>query len=186
MSEEISGPVLLTIARDAIAARLGGPPCRIPSFAWLEVPRAVFVTIRKGTRLHGCIGTTEPSRTLGEAVARNARLAAFEDPRTRPLEPEELAEVRIEVSILGAPEPIAFSDEASARAALRPHVDGVVLSHGHRRGLFLPQVWSTLPEPKAFLDALKEKAGLPADLWDDAIELSRFEVVAFHEPGYRE
>lgn len=186
MTEALSGPVLLSIARDAIAARLGGPPCRIPNHPWLAVPRAVFVTIRKGTRLHGCIGTTEPSRTLGEAVARNARLAAFEDPRTRPLEPEELPEVRIEVSILGAPEPVPFDDEVSARAALRPHVDGVVLSHGHHRGLFLPQVWSSLPDPKAFLNALKEKAGLPADFWDDGIELSRFGVVAFHEPGYQE
>ncbi len=39
-------------------------------------------------------------------------------------------------------------------------IDGVVLERARHRATFLPQVWEQLPEPRAFMRALKRKAGL--------------------------
>ena len=57
---------------------------------------------------------------------------------------------------------------------LSPGSDGVVLRWGRQRATYLPQVWDSLPEPEAFLASLKRKAGLPADFWDDQIQLERY------------
>ena len=120
-------------------------------------------------------------RSTVELLGFHAPLAAFHDPRTRALRPDELDLVRFSVSILGPCTPLPFSNQADARARLRPRVDGVILAwHGHR-GLFLPKVWESLPEPAAFLDNLKRKAGLAPDFWHPDIELERFEVLEFDE-----
>jgi AmmeMemoRadiSam system protein A len=181
---ELEGDVLLAIARGAVAEKFGATKMVIPERAWLSKLAATFVTIMtmdEGERLHGCIGTLEPRRSLLEDLRHNAVMAAFHDPRTRPLRADELERVTFSVSILGPRSPIEFDDEADARAQLRPRVDGVVLSFAGYRGLFLPQVWDTLPEPGAFLDNLKRKAGLASRFWDDRIELERFEVTKFAE-----
>lgn len=184
MTSTAQGAALLRLAREAIRARLQGGQVALPAEAWLEEPRAAFVTVRKGKSLHGCIGTIEASRPLGATVARNAVLAAFEDPRSRPLSARELDEVRLEVSLLSPPEPLPIRDLADACAKLRPGVDGVVLAWGRHRGVFLPQVWGSLPEPRDFLFALTEKAGLRG--WRDDITLERFSVEKFTEQGYAE
>ena len=85
------------------------------------------------------------------------------------------------MSLLSPTEPIAFDDEASAIAALRPHIDGVVFEFGRHRGLFLPQVWEELPKPAEFMAHLKNKAGLPMDFWKDGVRLSRFTVSKWKE-----
>ncbi len=55
-----------------------------------------------------------------------------------------------------------------------PFEDGIILSDGNRRGLFLPQVWDQLPDPKDFLAHLKRKAGLPIDHWSTTMQAQRF------------
>ena len=42
------------------------------------------------------------------------------------------------------------------------------------RALFLPQVWQSLADPRAFLSQLKLKAGLAADYWGPDVEAWRF------------
>lgn len=181
------GNRLLEIARAAVTARLGGTPERVPRVRWLDEPGAAFVTLRReGGRLHGCIGNVEPEEGLGDTVAKNATLAAFEDPRSRPLRPSELEDVRFEVSVLGPPSPLPVASEHDAWEKLRPGIDGVILSRGAKRALFLPQVWRSLPDPREFLAKLKAKAGLPPTYWDDKMELETFQVESFAEPGYPE
>jgi uncharacterized protein len=53
---------------------------------------ACFVTLKKNNELRGCIGSIIPHRSLSEDIKMNGRNAAFEDPRFRPLTPEELTE----------------------------------------------------------------------------------------------
>lgn len=184
MISQHQGETLLRIARESLASRFGSPSPVIPSEPWLNEPRGAFVTVRSGPRLHGCIGTIEPVRSLGATVARNAELASFEDPRSRPLTRDELEQVRLEVSVLSRPEPLPIRGLEDACAKLRPHVDGVVLVWGRHRGVFRPQVWGSLPDPRDFLHALTEKAGLRG--WRDDITLERFAVEKFTEPGYAE
>lgn len=175
------GQALLTIARHAIAQRLDQPVTPIVPGPELSRPGATFVTLTQNGTLRGCIGSLEAYRPLAIDVAENALAAAFSDPRFAPLAAEELGRTRVEVSLLTAAEPLEFSDEADALQKLRPGIDGVILTHGHRRSTFLPQVWETLREPRLFLAQLKQKAGLPPTFWDEQIALARYGVQKWKE-----
>lgn len=175
------GPTLLRIARGAIAEQLGLAGSAVPQASWLEEPVATFVTLHRLGQLRGCMGTLEPRRPLRENVAENARQAAFHDPRFPPLARSEFDDLRVEVSLLSALEPLPFTSQAHLLTLLRPQVDGLVLEWQGLQGAFLPQVWDQLPKPEAFLAHLKRKAGLPAAFWDDGIRITRFTVLQFHE-----
>ncbi|TAM46641.1 MAG: AmmeMemoRadiSam system protein A [Gammaproteobacteria bacterium] len=168
---------LLELAGSAIEKGLGGERLTVCATDYpepLRAPRATFVTLHVGGELRGCIGTLEVRRTLVEDVAHNARAAAFEDPRFPPLAPAEFGRLDIHISVLSAPEPVAFASEEDLLRQLRPRVDGLILQAGLRRGTFLPSVWEQLPEPREFLRHLKRKAGLPADYWAADIRVSRY------------
>jgi AmmeMemoRadiSam system protein B/AmmeMemoRadiSam system protein A len=175
------GPALLVRARNAIAARLGQPTQAEPAHPALNQPGATFVTLTQGGALRGCIGSLQAHRPLDQDVRANAVAAAFSDPRFAPLKAEELARTRVEVSLLTAPQPMTFSDEADALRQLRPNVDGVIFIAGQRRSTFLPQVWEQLPQPRQFMAHLKQKAGLPADYWSSEVQLQRYEVQKWKE-----
>ena len=76
------GRDLLELARAAIEGRTARPAAS----AALTGPGATFVTLTRGGKLRGCIGSLEPWRPLVEDVRSNARAAAFRDPRFPPLE----------------------------------------------------------------------------------------------------
>ena len=175
------GPTLIAIGRGAIAAELGRKAIPFEAAPWLEEPAATFVTLHRLGQLRGCMGTLEPRRPLGEDVAENARQAAFHDPRFPPLARSEFTDLRVEVSLLSALEPLPFNSQAHLLTLLRPEEDGLVLEWQGLRGAFLPQVWEQLPEPEDFLAHLKRKAGLPMAFWDDGIRITRFTVTRFHE-----
>ncbi len=181
MTADDLGAALLRLARNAIGERLGLPPTPVAQHAAFTQPAATFVTLTREGQLRGCIGSLQAQRPLAADVAENALAAAFRDPRFAPLTAEEWPRVRVEVSLLAAAEPLAFSDEAEALAKLRPHRDGLILTHGNRRATFLPQVWEALPQPRDFLRQLKLKAGLPGDFWDARIALARYAVQKWKE-----
>lgn len=181
---ELDGRALLHRARHAVRMHLGYEDPPLPRAPVGEPLAALFVTIRRHDgQLHGCIGTVDATLPLSVAVEKYAVLAAFDDPRTRRLRPEEIDDVVFEVSVLTAPVPLPCEGEEDACRKLVPGVDGVVLTAGARRGLFLPQVWESLPDPHAFLRQLHVKAGLPGR-WDPRTQLERFTVQKFHEPGF--
>jgi hypothetical protein len=72
--------------------------------------------------------------------------------------------------------PIAAPNEAELVAQLRPGIDGLVIDDGLRRATFLPAVWNALPDPGAFLHALRRKAGMPAGVWPATLRAWRYEV----------
>jgi len=196
---EYAGPVLISLARSAIATTLGlsnpvspntqmklvpnvnMPPLNAENEDWLSEKGASFVTLRMGGDLRGCIGSLVAYQPLRDDVRQNARAAAFEDPRFYPLSTEEFDHVHIEVSVLSAPEPMHFSSREEALDMLRPGVDGVILSAARRRATFLPQVWEELPDPEEFISHLLRKAGLPPTFWDDSVRIERYTVTAFEE-----
>lgn len=137
-------------------------------------PGASFVTLRLEGELRGCTGTLEPVRPLVCDVSHNAFRSAFGDPRFRPLGPTELPQLAIHIAVLGPLEPLAASSEAALLEALRPGVDGLVLREGSRAATFLPAVWESLPEPRSFLQHLRQKAGLPPDYWSSTLRFERY------------
>lgn len=145
----------------------------------VRAPGACFVTLHRHGELRGCIGSLEARRALVVDVAENAYAAAFCDPRFAPLRADELADLELHISVLSAPTPLAFRDEADLLRQLRPGVDGLILTVDGRRGTFLPSVWESLPRPEQFLAQLKRKAGLPADFWSPAVRVQRYTTEAF-------
>jgi hypothetical protein len=160
--------LLLDLARRSLRAaaegRPGpGEPPGLP--ASLRTDRGCFVTLSRRGVLRGCIGHILPVEPLWKAVADNARAAALEDTRFRPVGRDEVDGLRIEVSVLTVPRPLAFASPEDFLSRLRPGLDGVVLRRGGLEATFLPQVWAEIPGKEAFLSELSRKAGGPADLW---------------------
>ncbi len=180
-ADDDPGPALLARARNAIAAQLGQALQAEPEHPALTHPGATFVTLTQNGALRGCIGSLQAHRSLDQDVRANAVAAAFRDPRFTPLTVEELPRTRVEVSLLTAPAPMSFRDEADALRQLRPNVDGVIFAAAGRRSTFLPQVWEQLPDPRQFMAHLKQKAGLSADYWGPEVELQRYEVRKWKE-----
>ncbi|PKQ17720.1 MAG: AmmeMemoRadiSam system protein A [Actinobacteria bacterium HGW-Actinobacteria-8] len=178
-----AGEILIPIARAAITSELGEPahyPSEQP--AWLLAPGASFVTLTKARSLRGCIGSLEARLPLGDDVQANAVAAAVRDPRFPPLDPSELNQVAVEVSVLSPPSPLAAAGFSGAYAALRPGIDGVILELGSRhRATFLPQVWEELPNPADFLRHLWLKAGVEPGVWHAGTRLHTYTVKAWHE-----
>lgn len=150
---------LLGLARESLAAHFRGEPAprlasdRAETFGQ---PRGLFVTLRIGGELRGCIGTLAPDGDLARSVPRYARSAAFEDPRFPPLEASELPLCVIEISVLSPPRPV--EDLAQVEVGR----DGLIIEAGGRKGLLLPQVateWGF--DRDRFLEEVARKAGLP-------------------------
>jgi AmmeMemoRadiSam system protein A len=143
----------------------------------LREPGAVFVTLKVGGRLRGCIGSLSPRRALAEDVAHNARAAAFRDPRFSPLARSEIPAVDLHLSILTPLVPLEVETREELLSALRPGVDGLVLHDPPNRSTFLPQVWESLPDPDDFVGALFVKGGLPRDHWSSTVQVHRYSIV---------
>lgn len=141
----------------------------------LAAPGACFVTLKKAGQLRGCIGSIISHAPLATDLCENAFKAAFRDPRFAGLSRAEIGDdLELSISVLSPPQPFGFADEADLISKLTPFEDGIILADGNRRGLFLPQVWDQLPDPKDFLAHLKRKAGLAMDHWSPNMRAERF------------
>lgn len=145
---------------------------------------ASFVSLKsEDGHLRGCIGSIVAHKPLAADIAESAFKAAFQDPRFSPLTAEDWPAMRLSIAILSDPVPWPVTDEDEAVRQLRPGVDGVILHAGEARGVFLPVVWQSIPEPREFLMRLKQKAGLPANGWEATFKLYRFRTSDITEPG---
>ncbi len=141
-----------------------------------------FVTLRIDGELRGCVGGLIATQPLIDDVREHAKAAAFEDFRFPSLRREELAFIKIEISLLTEPIPLEYSTSDELLSLLRPRIDGVVLRYGNKRATFLPQVWETLPDPASFLCHLCQKMGVDPFLWKDRkLEVNIYQVEEFHE-----
>ncbi len=167
---------LMAVARHAIAAAVTRTSA-VPLAATLRLPDAsgVFVTIRCGGALRGCLGTIRDGLDLWEAVMRCAIDAATVDRRFSPVGPHELHELSVEISILGPLEAIDPNPDAFTLG-----VHGLVVEANRRRGLLLPQVaveWGWTAEE--FLRRTSAKAGLQPNAWQRGARVYRFAAEVF-------
>lgn len=127
----------------------------------------VFVSLKIGGMLRGCIGTFEPAQSnVAEEIIANAISSATRDPRFPPVIPAELADLEYSVDVLTKPEPVASEDE------LDPKRYGAIVECGGRRGLLLPDLEGV--DTVAYqIDICRSKAGI---LPHEPVKLYRFEV----------
>jgi len=143
---------------------------------------AAFVTLTRNGRLRGCIGHVEANLPLCACVWQMAAFAALHDMRFRPVQPDELDDIHIEISVLTPLQIVGDADE------IRVGRDGLVVSGRRARGLLLPQVaaergW-TVAE---FLQQTCRKAGLPPDAWEeDDVTVYRFQADVFNQDQFED
>jgi AmmeMemoRadiSam system protein A len=128
---------------------------------FLESARyGVFVSLHTAAELRGCIGSCTPDQSLSLMVVDLTEAAACRDPRMKPVTPDELIVIRIEISVLS---PLERTDDP---LALQPGKHGLYIACGARRGVLLPQVavergW----DMETFLEQGCRKAGLEKTAW---------------------
>ena len=171
----------LELARKAVVEAVSCQklPDPIPQEGIFRVRRGVFVTLHVRGQLQGCIGVTEPSEPLGEAIVRCAVSAALEDPRFAPVKEAQLDEMDIEISLLSPLEPILPEAIEIGRHGL------LIVLHA-QRGLLLPQVAiEHRLTREQFLEETCRKAGLRREAWKDPeTRLFGFTCEVFSETSY--
>ncbi len=142
----------------------------------------VFVTLKQGGDLRGCIGYPYPDLPLSKALVDAAVQAATQDPRFPRVRSAELERIAVEVTVLSEPALL------KAKPMDRPkHImigrDGIIVEYGLYRGLLLPQVpveqgWG----PEEYLEYGCLKAGISPDMWvDDRTKIYTFQGQIFQE-----
>ena len=170
---------LLELARDAVAAAASGhdlPTLRNPNGPLLA-KGAVFITLRSGDELRGCIGHLDAHEALWESVRDMAAAAAVRDPRFDPVRPQELPGIAIELSVLSPMTPIRPEEIGVGTHGLYVKKDEV-------SGLLLPQVaveWNW--DRTEFLKRTFEKAGLPYP--DPEVQIYGFRAERFEDGPLR-
>ena len=150
---------------------LGRPLPAVPDHPFFRRRAACFVTLKKHGQLRGCIGTLEPAEPhLGAEIARNARSAAFHDPRFHRVRADELADLTCSVDVLSPSEPCAVAD-------LDPAVYGVIVLAGFRRGVLLPDLQG-VDTVEQQVDIALQKAGIDRA---EAFTVERFTVTRCHQ-----
>lgn len=142
----------------------------------LKEKRGAFVTLHVDGDLRGCIGYPLPVKPLDETIIEMALAAATQDTRFEPLAANELTRLKIEISVLGLPEPV--SDPAQVQVGGH----GIIVSKGFNKGLLLPQVplehgW----DRETYLCHGCLKAGLPPEEWKKGAKLEVFTAQVFSE-----
>lgn len=169
---------LLKLARAAMTQAVEfDEPAAIPEQLpdpCLREHRATFVTLERQHHLRGCIGRIEAVQPLVDDIAEQAAAAALHDPRFSPVQPFELPEIVLSISILSPPEDFPVKDEQELLRKLTPGHDGLILQEGRRRVTFLPSVWEELPDPETFVRHLKMKGGWPPTHWSPAMRAQRY------------
>jgi len=155
--------LLLKLARASVlAAAQGTAPPEVPDGSPFDRTGGAFVTLKTGSgALRGCIGHFMGVGSIGDTVAAMAASAAIHDPRFRPVTPDEVGGLLVQLSLLSPMSP-------STAEEVIPGVHGVYVRSGPYSGTLLPQVaeeegW----DGETLLAHTCMKAGLPPDAWKD-------------------
>jgi len=117
----------------------------------------VFVSIKKGGKLRGCIGTIVPVRkNVAEEIIYNTLSAATEDTRFKPIEEREFEELIFSVDILSESIPVTMREELDAKKY------GVIVKSGRKTGLLLPDI-EGVNTPQEQIEIALDKAGIRAN-----------------------
>ena len=136
VDEGVIGDAALGLARHAfdtycLTRRRITVPADLPPVFSLR--SGVFVSAMVNGAPRCCMGSLYPTRpSLAEEIIAAASAAAGIDYRFRPIRPEELAKLRLIVSVVGEPQAIA---EVSR---IDPVSDGIVARLGDHLGVTLP------------------------------------------------
>jgi AmmeMemoRadiSam system protein A len=168
---------ILDLARRAVEAAASGEALpSVPDEGIFTREGGAFVTLKQGGALRGCIGHFTGTGSLGKTVVEMAASAAVRDPRFSPVEPGEVEDLEIDISLLSPMVSAAAEDVV-------PGTHGVYIKYGFSSGTLLPQVATeTGWDRETFLSHTCLKAGLPYDCWKrDGVQIFTYTAEVFSE-----
>jgi AmmeMemoRadiSam system protein A len=126
----------------------------------LQSRYGAFVSLHRQDELRGCVGICFPTNPLYETVIDMTEAAASRDRRVAAVTSLELPEIRIDITVLSRPQPVA--DPLSLQVGKH----GIYMESGGKHAVLLPQVatrygWGL----ETFLSQTCTKADLPKDEW---------------------
>jgi AmmeMemoRadiSam system protein A len=164
---------LLAFARETISRIFltDTVPLARSGSANLNEKRGVFVTLKNKNELRGCIGRIVGDEPLIKLVGAMAFHAAFNDRRFQPVQPDELRDIEIEISVLTPLKRVSGAQDIV-----------VGREKGGHSAVFLPQVATEQGWTRdVMLDNLAVKAGLSAGSWKEGAYFSTFQANVFSE-----
>jgi AmmeMemoRadiSam system protein A len=169
---------LLKIARETVVGFVAHTkvPVIAPSAPGLQLHSGCFVTIKQKGELRGCIGNFISDKALYLLVQEMAVSAATRDPRFYPMKADDLADFKVDISVLS---PLAKADSVEE---IQVGVHGIYIVKGSYRGVLLPQVATEYGwDRDQFLRHTCIKAGLPEDAWQGECDIYIFSAQVFGE-----
>lgn len=103
-----------------------------------NITSALFITLKKGTELRGCIGTFQKIN-LYQGLKKYVYLTAFHDYRFNPLDESELPYITIEISLLSEPQD---TDENDWVVGVHGLIIDFTVNQNHYNATYLPEVAS--------------------------------------------
>lgn len=136
----------------------------------MSAKAGVFVSIKKKGNLRGCIGTFMPcTENVAAEIIKNAICAATQDPRFDPVCEDELNDLEYSVDVLSPPEKVGGISD------LDPKKYGVIVTHGSRKGLLLPDL-EGVDSAEEQVRIAKMKAWIGQD---EKVDIFRFTVFRY-------
>jgi AmmeMemoRadiSam system protein A len=134
-------------------------------------PRSVFVTIKNGPDLRGCIGDLTPFHdTLANEIIHNAINAGIRDPRFPPVSLVEFPDLTFSVDVLT---PLEKVDDLAQLDCKRY---GLAIKSGKKLGVLLPDL-EGVDKVQDQLEICLKKGGIGKN---EPYEMFRFEVQRYH------
>ena len=168
---------MLAYARESIVTHLSEDVNHTePEFEHMGDELGVFVTLRKGINLKGCVGKIFADCSLKDSLKDMAISSATRDPRFFPVDLKEMNSISIEISVLSP-----FSEVKNIEE-IQIGKHGLMIEHDGKRGVFLPEValdqgWEIL----SFIEQLCYKAELAITVFKDDPRLLKFETIKFSD-----
>ncbi len=163
--DEKDKKILLYIARNSIESAIADTlneqsEIEITNPA-LKEKSGAFVTLKTHGKLRGCIGRMISDIPLHKLVSEMAVSAATDDSRFNQIQPSELKNLEIDISVLS---PLQKIDDP---LDFELGIHGIYIKKNSRNGCFLPQVATDTGWVKEeFLSqCCSMKAGLSSDAW---------------------
>jgi len=173
--DEKDKKILLSIARESIKSAIADT---LSEQAQIDITSpelneksGAFVTLRTHGKLRGCIGRMVSDIPLYKLVSEMAVSAAKEDPRFSHINPTDLEDLKIDISVLS---PLQKTDDP-LDFELGRH--GIYIKKGSSNGCFLPQVATETGWTKE--EFLSKCCSMKADLSPDAWKKRGIDVYIF-------
>lgn len=184
---EVTKKQLLDVARDAIREeiidkQLVDRDALLKNNVELDVKRPCFVILnrRHNNNLAGCVGSIQPTIGIIDEVIKNAKLAAFEDKRFKPLEKEsELEALRIEIALVSPLTEVFFEDRKEIMSKFTKK-DGIVLAKDSQLAVFLPDIWQDVKDYNGLIAHITGNADVQNEDFEDC-QMFKFQVEKFSD-----